>query len=198
MYSTRNSPDSERIQQPSSPTHVIVAGRNLDPRAPRATLMGLPPGPEGTRATLRIMKKLANDAVRDPRQIVRAKAIELYSAAGLRSRQWVPEIQALQRFVQNSIRYMRDPEDVELVQTPEVTLKVATGDCDDQATLLASMLKASGHPAQFVAIGLKGGPFSHVLVETRVGTSWLAAETILKKPFGWYPPDATSRYVLPV
>ena len=192
MYSVRGEPPPANCPSPQ-PTHAVV----LDSRAPRAVLQGLPSGPAGTVATLRIMKRLANEAVRSPNQLARNKALEIYRNAGLRSRD-TNEVAVLQRWVQNYIRYVRDPVDVELVQTPEVTLKLATGDCDDQATLLAAMLKATGHPAQFVAVGVNGGPFSHVLVETRLGRGWVAAETILKKPLGWYPPDATSRYVLPV
>lgn len=175
---------------PASPTHALV----IDPRSPRATLMGLPPGPAGTAATLGIMRKLARDAVTAPTQLARNQALQVFKNSGLRARDWIGEAQALQRFVQNCIRYVRDPDGVELVQTPEVTLKLRTGDCDDQATLLASMLKATGHPAKFVAVGINGGPFSHVLVETKINSKWIAAETILKKHFGWYPPDATSRY----
>lgn len=176
---------------PASPTHALI----IDPRSPRATLMGLPSGPAGTAATLSIMKRLAREAVNAPTQLARNQALEIFRGAGLRSRDWIGEAKALQQWIQNCIRYVRDPVDVELVQTPEVTLKNRTGDCDDQATLLAAMLKATGHPARFVAVGIKGGPFSHVLVETKLNSSkWAAAETILKKPFGWYPPDATSRY----
>lgn len=175
---------------PNSPTHALV----IDPRSPRAQLMGLPSGPAGTVATLGIMKRLANEAVKAPTQLARNQALEIFRSAGLRSREYIPEAQALQRWVQNCIRYVRDPVDVELVQTPEVTLKLRTGDCDDQATLLAAMLKATGHPAKFVAVGMNGAPFSHVLVETKINSKWVAAETILKKHFGWYPPDATSRY----
>lgn len=177
----------------ASPTHALV----IDPRSPRAQLMGLPSGPAGTVATLAIMKRLANEAKTQPSQLARNQALQIYRDANLRSRDGVGEVRALQMWIQNHIRYVRDPVDVELVQTPEVTLKLRTGDCDDQATLLAAMLKSTGHPAQFVAVGINGGPFSHVLVETPVGSSgkWVAAETILRKHLGWYPPDATSRYV---
>lgn len=193
MYSER-----DRAPQPVFARNQPQAAVVLDPRAPRATLMGLPSGPAGTVATLKIMKKLARDSIRASNQTIRAKALEIFNLAGLRSRQWVPEVQALQRFVQNNIRYVRDPVDVELVQTPEVTLKLGTGDCDDQATLLGAMLEATGHPSRLVAVGVNGGPFSHVLVETKVSSNWVPVETILKKPMGWFPPDATSRYTLPL
>jgi len=192
MYSDARARQLDQHPSQIEPRGAVV----LDSRAPRAQLMGLPPGPAGTVATLKIMKKLARAAIRDPNQIARAQAFKIFDMAGLKSRQWVPEIQALQRFVQNNIVYTRDPVNLELVQSPEVTLKLRRGDCDDQATLLGAMLEAAGHPAKFVAVGVNGGPFSHVLVETKAGAGWLAAETILKKPLGWYPPDATSRYEL--
>lgn len=168
----------------------------MDNRPPVARLMGLPGGSAGTIHTVRIMKKLAKDAVRDPKQIIRNKALEIFRSFGVASRAFLPEAQALQRFVQRSIAYRRDPTDYELVQSPEVTLKLGAGDCDDQATLLGALLMTTGHPARFVAVGMDGNPFSHVLVETKVANEWRCAETILPKPFGWYPQNVTSRYEL--
>lgn len=165
----------------------------LDSRAPVAKLMGLPSGPAAIVKTLKIMADLARAAERSPTQYARAKANEIYRAAGIRPRQYTQEARALQSWVQNNIRYVRDPVNVELVQSPEVTLKLLTGDCDDQATLLAAMLTATGHPSQFVAVGMNGAPFSHVLVETKIADKWVPAETILKKPLGWYPANVTSR-----
>ena len=170
----------------------------LDSRTPRATLLGLPDGPGAVARTLSIMKRLARDAVRDPKQVARMKAIEIYKMYRVPPRAYLREAQALQMWIQNAVRYVRDPEGVELVQTPEVTLKLGTGDCDDQSTLLAAMLIATGHTAQFVALGMNGLPLSHVLVETKIGEKWTALETIIRKPLGWLPANITSRYVRPV
>lgn len=141
------------------------------------------------------MARLARDASKDSRQYARFKAIEIFQAAGVPSRGFTQEVRALQQWVQSHIAYMRDPVDFELVQSPEVTLKLGRGDCDDQAVLLGSMLVATGHPSRFVAMGINHGPLSHVLVQTKIGETWTAAETILKKPLGWFPPDATSRLI---
>jgi transglutaminase-like putative cysteine protease len=157
--------------------------------------MGLPAGPGAVPKTLAIMAKLARGAVRSPTQYARAKAIEIFRDNHVPARAYALEARTLQAFVQNTIRYVRDPDGLELVQTPEVTLKTRTGDCDDQSTLLAALLVATGHQARFVAVGIGGEPLSHVLVETKVGDQWIPAETILKKPFGWYPPNVTSRLV---
>jgi hypothetical protein len=50
----------------------------------------------------------------------------------------------LYEFVRDEIRYIRDPLLFEDVQPPEVTLKRLSGDCDDQAVLLCSLLLAIG------------------------------------------------------
>lgn len=190
MYSSTRS-DQALFDSGNEPRRAIV----LDSRPPRAQLLGLPSGPAAIARTLQIMKQCACDAVRSPNQYARLKALEIFRANGLVSREYYKQVRALQSWVQNCVIYIRDPVDVELVQTPEVTLKLMQGDCDDQATLLAAMLMATGHPSRFVAIGMDGAPFSHVLVETKIGETWVPAETILKKPLGWYPQNVTSRLI---
>lgn len=159
----------------------------------RATLGAIPNGEAGAVATLKRMRQLVRDAVRDPSQHIRETALNIIGTAS-----FVDQVRRLQSFVQDSIRYIADPPDVELVQTPQYTLQQQAGDCDDQATLLASLLMATGHPAQFIAVGMSGQPLSHVLVQTLIGQKWVSAETIIKKPLGWNPPGVTSHYILKV
>lgn len=176
---------------------VFAPALQLRGRAPTfARLASIPDGDAGVGATLRLMRECVHDAIVSSTQRVRECAISLVSQ--LPERHWIGEIRACHAFVRDGIRYTQDAEDYETVQTPEKTLEYKTGDCDDKATLLAALLKSIGHPARFVAVGINGGNFSHVLVETKVSDKWIAAETILPKPLGWYPPDATSRYVLKV
>ena len=147
----------------------------FDPRAQnespqgvtRETILGsIPSGIEGTKATLRIMRDFARGAVRNPAQLVRQKAESLVHS--LPPRQWFQAIRALHEFVRDEIRYLRDPVNLERVATPEATLEIGQGDCDDKATLLAALLDSIGHPSRFVAVGFNGDGFSHVLVETKV------------------------------
>ena len=140
------------------------------------------------------MRQLVRDAIRDPAQQIRETALNILRGVNTFSAQ----AQAIQAWVQNSIEYRRDPVDVELVQTPQVTLQLKAGDCDDQAVLTAAFLQATGHPSQFIAVGLNGGPFSHVLAQTLIGTSWVAVETIEHRPLGWMPPGVTSYYIVKV
>ena len=159
----------------------------------RARLGQIPNGEAGAATTMRAMRQLVRDAIRDPSQHVRELALQIVGNAG-----YVDQARRLQQWVQQNIRYIQDPPDVELVQTPQYTVQQQAGDCDDQATLLASLLMATGHPAQFVAVGLSGSPLSHVMVQTQIGRDWLGVETILPKPLGWMPPGVTSHYILKV
>lgn len=163
-----------------------------------AKLSGLPSGREGTIATLKQMREFAKAGVRSSDQLVRNTALAIFRRKGVPPRKWLSEIRALHEYVRDCIRYVRDPLHVELVQTPEATLRIGQGDCDDKSTLLASLLIATGHPCRFVAVGMGGHPFSHVLVEAKSGDKWIPAETIIPRPLGWFPENVTSKYFLKV
>lgn len=169
-----------------------VSAKKTVKSRPAVILATIPNGDAGTRETLKIMSEYARASVRNPAQIVRRQAIALLGS--LPPRQWVLEMKTLHAFVRDQIRYMKDPHNLELVQTPEVTLELGVGDCDDKATLLAALLSASGHPAQFVAVSFDSGPFSHVLVETQIGNRWIPLETIIPKDAGWFPPGVKRQY----
>jgi transglutaminase-like putative cysteine protease len=182
------------------PKHAPRAGsvRGLgDVSRPTVALLSdIPDGIDGTKATLRVMRSMVRDAVRAPDQLIRGAANQIIKDAGVSPRNWSGEIRALHSFVRDHIRYVRDPVTVELVQTPEKTLELGYGDCDDKSTLLAAMLDATGHPARFWAVGFDGQGFSHVLVEALVGETWVPLETILDVPVGWRPPGIVDSYRL--
>jgi transglutaminase-like putative cysteine protease len=163
-----------------------------------AKLGGIPAGRDGVIATLRHMRDFARASLKTSDQTVRRVANEIFRIRGVAPRKWLREVAALHEFVRDSIRYVKDPEGIELVQTPEATLTLRYGDCDDKSTLLAALLLATGHPCRFVAVGFNGNSFSHVLVEAKSGDKWIPAETIIQKPLGWFPPGVTSKYYLKV
>lgn len=163
-------------------------------RAPRAQLIGIPDGPEGVRITLEVMRSFARLARINPD--VRGLAIQL--TQGVTPDDELGEIAALFMFVRDRIRYVQDVNEVETVQTPEVTLEVGAGDCDDKSTLLAALLESIGHPARFAAVAFAPDAFEHVLVETRFnwrGQDWLPLETTKQVPLGWYPDGVVSKMV---
>lgn len=168
------------------------APRHLSgPAAPTvARLMGISDGPAGAIQTIAQMRTFVMDAVRDPSQNVRELALQIIGNSG-----FVGQVRAIQTWVQENIRYVRDPTDVELVQTPQKTLQWSAGDCDDQAVLVASLLSSIGHPAQFYAMGFRGGPLEHILTRTKIGTQWVAVETIKPVALGFLPPGISSTYI---
>ncbi len=158
----------------------------LDAPPPPSLLMSLPDGVAGVRATLKIMSALVKSGKKSPS--VRAKALAL--TQGLSQKNKLGEIRALWAFVKNNIRYVGDIKNVETVHTPEQILRQESGDCDDKALLLASLLESIGHPSAFWAIGTKEpGKYSHVMALTRIGASrWMPLETTENVPFLWMPP----------
>ena len=163
----------------------------------RATLAQLPRGREGTIATLKHMREFVRKSIRSPDQRIRMKALDILNQARVPPRKWTAEISALHRFVRDQILYVKDPVGLELVQTPEATLDIGRGDCDDKSTLLAALLEATGHPARFTVVGFSGNPFSHVMTEAKSGDGrWIPLETIIPKEMGWFPPGVTSKYSL--
>lgn len=168
-------------------------------------LADLPEGVDGVRATLACMTKFARQYKKDV--VVGTLARELVRNLPANDRRG--EIIHLHGFVRDAIRYVRDPDGVEMVQSPKRTLQIGQGDCDDKATLLSALLGSIGFPTRFVAIGISDprsialltrskflssipnlAPYSHVLLEAKLGTRWIPLETIIPGvAAGWSPPD---------
>ena len=148
-------------------------------------LSGIPAGVDGTLTTLDIMARMVREYRANPQIIELARSL----VSDIPGKDFAAEAAHLQDWGRASIRYTLDVYDVETLQTPLVTLQVRQGDCDDQSTLLATLLNAIGHEARFVAVGFSPDNFEHVLVETRAepGASWLPVETTEPVPFGVHP-----------
>jgi len=149
----------------------------------------LAPGTEGIKQTLRLMRQLVQRWKSDPG--IRELARELTQA--LPQQDYSGEVRALHAFVRDQIRYLGDTADVETLNTPRRTLEAAAGDCDDKATLLATLLEAINHKTRFVAGSFEPGIFSHVWVETALGGSWYPLESTKPVPPGWSPPGVLQR-----
>lgn len=157
-----------------------------------ATLQAIPDGKAGTVATLKVMRQITKAGKTS--LPVRNAALSIIS--GLAQKDWFNEAKLLHKFVRDQIRYVKDIRGVETVQTPDVTLTLRAGDCDDKSVLLASMLEAIGHPTRFVAIGFRPDDFVHVFPETRIGTAWIPLETTEPVEIGWTPKNVVSRLIV--
>src|SRR4030067_764158 len=152
------------------------------PKTPtEARLIQINDGAIGTKDTLKLMRRLVRDGKKSI--VVRNAALSLMY--DVLQKDYLNEIKRIHNFVQNEIRYIRDINEVETLQTPEKSLEIKQGDCDDKSTLAAAMLESVGHPTRFVAAGYGKGDFQHVWVETKYGNQWVPLECTEPVPLGW-------------
>lgn len=105
------------------------------------------------------------------------------------------EAQTLFEFVRSRVRYVRDVHDVETITAPVFVLERMCGDCDDKATLLASLYEAIGFPTRFVMAGYTGKDFQHVYLQVLVSNAWVTADPTMPEEFGWEAPGAVVYWV---
>lgn len=148
-----------------------------------ASLQLIPDGVPGISATLKIMSGLVKEYKKS--MAVRDTTLRLVKGCG--QKDYSCEVRQVHAYVRDVIRYVNDIRDVETVQTPDKTIELGQGDCDDKSTLIAAMLESIGHPTRFVAIGFQVGVFSHVYVETKIGPNWIPLETTEDVEVGWQP-----------
>lgn len=126
----------------------------------------IPHGDRGILRTVANMRDLVHQSLTEPLPVETAALIVApYCCGGERA-------QAIRDFLLSHIVFTPDPQGYELVRTPTYLLETiqdngyAFGDCDDVATLGASLGMAVGFPARFVLLGFSPrGPFSHVFTE---------------------------------
>lgn len=164
-------------------------------------LGSIPSGEAGVAATLRIMVKFVLNYRANPVVRVTAQTVVRDCA----NRDVTCQVRAVHAFVRDNIKYVRDVRDVETIQTPDYTMRMGSGDCDDQAVLTCCMLESLGFQCRFLAQAIRGEGFSHVSGQVMLGTRWVNLETIIPTlpetwnglpagspmPIGWFPSDAT-------
>lgn len=144
------------------------------------------------------MARLASQA--KTTELIRERALTIVGFVA--EKNYRGEIDRLFTWVRDHIRYTRDVNGVETVQTPRKTLEYAQGDCDDQSTLLASLLESVGIQTRFKAVGFSPGQFQHVYLEARDDSQqpprWVALDPTERVPMGWEPPNPVSVMTQPV
>lgn len=162
------------------------------PTKTTSQLREIPDGSRGTLETLRLMRSLTRKA----KIAMPIRNLALSLVRDLPQKDYAGEARRIQEFVKTNIRYVRDIRGVETIQTPEKTLEIGQGDCDDKSSLVAALLESINHPTRFVAMGFNGGSFCHVYVETLLGKKWIGVETTEPVLFGWTPPNPSKRMVV--
>lgn len=129
-------------------------------------------------------------------RVVRLFAIKIIRERHVAPKDYMGEIEALFEFVRDEIPYRKDAAFLDTFTEPEQQIKdylfgTPSGDCDDKALLLASMLLALGHVPRFVLTNnMPGGKYTHIYVEVKhpKENSWICAETTENVELGWCPP----------
>lgn len=148
-------------------------------------------GISGVDRTVQHMADRIRSNTTDPK--VRAAAIQ--ALRGSPEYDARAQAAAVYRFVRNRIRYQRDPQGTEWIQSAPRTLEIGAGDCDCQALLAGSLLAAGGVKGatrlSVVAVAPSRQP-SHIFLEWQdpktgrwwpMDSSWRGAGA----SFGWQP-----------
>ncbi len=109
---------------------------------------------------------------------VRDLAIKIVGPCG--SRKNICEARKIQEFVQNNIKYVRDPLGVELLNSALITLNIKAGDCDDHSVLVVALLRSIGISAGFCAIANIQDIYYHVYPVFKYKDRIYACETTEK------------------
>jgi transglutaminase-like putative cysteine protease len=155
-------------------------------------LMPLADGVPGTMQTLALMRQLVT-AYRTSDTVRRAASSIMFLTP---DRGQAPRARALYEWTRAHVRYVPDILDVETLQTPDQTLRSLVGDCDDSATLLATMFEAVGYPTRFVlAAYQQTDQFEHVYLQVLIDGVWVDADPTEPHYLGWAAPDPVRLFV---
>lgn len=164
----------------------------------------LPAGDEGVAATVASIQAIVDHAVFvEPTSLRIAEiARRLLARAGGGTFNFA---MVLWEWAREHVRFKKDPRLLEQVRHPERLLDaidrtgVAYCDCDDLATLLASIIAAAGLRPVLITVGkAKDDRFRHIFVGIRLGDT-LSSETVLpldpqeQVPAGQWPAIAKRR-----
>lgn len=125
---------------------------------------------------------------------IRHTALRILRAYLAPARDHRAQARAIQAWVQSNIPWVAEPGDQ--FHHPLRTLLSGGGDCDDHATLTASLLEAIRLPTRLV-IMKRNGRGVHVYpavgLPPRAPTEWIPCETSLPGvPLGWDPTTASA------
>jgi hypothetical protein len=162
---------SLRNQPTYSP--VGAAPFNFDPLTLGAISFPIAPGDAGIVQTVRVIRKLVDDGVKDP--TVNALAIQIARTVPRFDRMALA--QALYEWVLENIWFVDDPVAKETVRPAAVVLRVGGGDCDDiNGVLLPSLLGTVGIPSRLVTVASDPrdpSQFSHIYAEADIDGAWM-------------------------
>jgi hypothetical protein len=115
------------------------------------------------------MRKAARFCAADP--YIRMYAIGILNQYKTDSQNYADEALAIGDYVKKHVRYVRDPDGIELLTDPKTMIDmlnrgIARGDCDDMSLLIATLLLSIGHTPYFRAVRYDSffGHYNHIYV----------------------------------
>lgn len=164
---------------------------------PKIYLKKIPRGYQGTLKTVKHIIKLIKLGAKDFQ--VRQTAIDILIQREVKPKDYFGEIKALFEWVQQYIRYTKDPFRVEVLHSARRMLELRAGDCDDMTILLGAMLESVGHPVRLVLIGpdlLKPRLFTHIYLEAFHQGHWISLDATMPYPMGWAPRTRVKKIIM--
>jgi len=155
---------------------------------PRIQLKRIPGGYAGTLRTVEHVIALIRQGAKDFH--VRHAAIGIVRRRAVKAKDYLGEIRALFEWVQQQVRYTRDPLRVEVLHSARRMLELRAGDCDDMTILLGAMLEAIGHCVRIVLTGTDPrfpDRFTHIYLEALHGRRWIPLDATMPYSMGWSP-----------
>jgi transglutaminase-like putative cysteine protease len=146
----------------------------------------IPDGDAGVAATIGKMTTLLHSP-----QGIRSLTVRAAVADAVRGvDRGMPEIDAVFYWIKDNIEFRG--EWGETLQSPEATINLQIGDCDDQSTLAAAMLNSLGCETRFKTIATRDMPedLTHVYVEVRDKRTgeWMPLDPTVSMAYpGWEP-----------
>lgn len=151
----------------------------------------VPGGDTGIAATIGYMKSavFGNQGVRS----FRVREFTLQAVRGVA--RGMTEVDAVFQAIRDEIEFRGEYQ--EYLQSPEATINLGAGDCDDQAVLAAAMLNSLGFETRFKTVALHDSPgeLSHVYIEVRDKQSgaWTSMDTTVAESYPGWEPDGIAR-----
>jgi transglutaminase superfamily protein len=147
-------------------------------------------GDRGTAQTIAVIRKLVDQALKDP--FVHQAALSI--VGGAQQYDESAEAQQIFAWVLQNIRYTRDPVGKEVLRPARVILQLGAGDCDDiNGILLPSLLGVVGIETRVVTIASNiadPNQFSHIYCEALVDGAWIPLDAARSgTAYGSAPPN---------
>jgi hypothetical protein len=151
----------------------------------------LPGGDAGVQKTVGMMEQITAGPKGVGSSLVKSAAMDAVRGT-VRD---VTEIQGIFQWVKQHIEFRDEAE--ETLQSPEATLRLGAGDCDDHAMLAAALAGSLGYNWGFKTVAVtRDSPehYSHVyaVVQDKRSGQWVPMDTTVKNSYaGWEPDDIT-------